>query len=389
MALPGVQINVSDGALGRTTVTDDGVAAMVLTGIAASGLALNVPARIYSLSDAATLGIAVATHPYAYGQISDFYSKTGVGAELWIILVAEATTHAAVFTATTGPMQKLLDAAQGRVTIAATALGRAVGYTPTMTGLLDYDLVAVATLAQAVANGQTAKFSPLRVVLDGSYLVTPLTGVVSVKGANDRVGVFLGVTESGKRTASMGMFLGALAAIPVHQSIARVKTGMFSANGALTSGLPLSGYSDAQLGSLHDAGYMILRSFQGLQGAFISKDLTLASDTSDYTSIALGRTMDKAIRLAYQTYVLELNDTVEISSDGKLLPTKVSYIEDVIRRTLNQRMVAEGNCSAVNVSVDPNQNVLSTEMIKVVVKITPLGYLGSIVVELGFFNPSN
>lgn len=386
--LPGVKIQVADGALGRTVATADGIAAMVLTGIAATGLALNVPTRIYSIADAITLGITAATHPHANGQINDFYEETGTGAELWITLVAEATTHAAIFTATTGPMQKLLDTSQGRVTIAATSLGRAAGYAPVMTGLLDYDLPAVAGLAHIIAKGYADRFSPLRIMLDGSYLLSPLTGVVSVKGAGERAAVFAGVSEPGKRAASMGRFLGRLAAIPVHQSIARVKTGRFSANGALTSGLALSTYSEAQLASLHDAGYMVLRTFQGIQGAFVSDDLCLASETSDFTSIALGRVMDKAIRIAYQTYVYELNDTIEIGSDGRLLPTKVSYLEDVITRALSQRMLAEGNCSAVQVSVDPTQNVLSTNSIEVVVKITPLGTLKQITVKLGFYNPA-
>jgi hypothetical protein len=388
MALPSVQINVADGALGRTTTTDDGVGAMVITGIAATSLALNVAAKIYSLQDAIALGITLATHPHAYAQISDYYDQAGSGAELWIMLISEATTSASVFTATTGPMAKLLEAAQGRVTIAANSMNRAGGYTPTMTGLVDYDLPAVAALAQIIATSQAAKFSPVRIILDGCYLLNPLTGVVSVKGAGDRVGVFLGVSETGKRTSSMGRFLGRLAAIPVHQSVARVKTGMFSANGALTSSLALSAYSDAQIASLHDAGYMAVRTFQGLLGAFVTDDLTLASPTSDFTSLARGRVIDKAIRLAYQTYVLEINDTVEVGTDGKLLPTKVSYIEDVILRTLKTRMVAEGNCSSVAVTVDPTQNVIANDRIEIVVKITPLGYLKNIVVKLGFYNPA-
>lgn len=390
MALPGVQIQVADGALGRTVATADGVAGLVLTGIAASGLALNTAGRIYSLSDAVALGITAATHPHAYGQIADFYAQARSGAELWIILVAETTTHAAVYADLTGPMFKLLTLASGRITIAGHSMGRASGYTPSRTGLVDYDLPAVAAAAQVLAVAQAAQFSPVRIVLDGSYLITPLPAYSTIKGAGDRVAVFLGVGEvAGRNTASMGRLLGRLAAIPVHQSVARVKTGPFAANGSLTSGSSIDAYSRAAIGGLHDAGYMALVNFQGKQGAFVTHDVTLAAPTSDYTSLARGRVIDKAIRLAYQTYVEELNDTVEITEKGTLLPTKVSYIEDVILRALNQRLLAEGNCSGVDVSVDPNQNVIATDKIEVVIKITPLGYLKNIVVKLGFYNPAN
>lgn len=389
MALPGVDIDINDGALGRSVATDDGVAGLVLTGVAATGLALNVVKRITTLAEVIAMGITFATHPHAYTQLAGFYKKAGDGAELWFMLVSEATTTPDVFVLTTGPMDKLLEAAQGRVTIAGNSMGRAGGYTPVTSGILDYNIGAVATAVQALAVKYADRFAPVRIILDGTYLIDPLTGITAIKGAGDRVGVFLGVTESGKRTSSMGEFLGQLAVIPVHQSIARVKTGPFAANAFLTSGKANTAYPVGTLDSLHDSGYMALRGFLGVFGAFVTDDLTLAAPTSDFTSLARGRVIDKAIRIAYQTYVYELNDTIEIGNDGKLLPTKVSYIEDVITRALSTRMLAEGNCSAVATSVNPAQNVLATDTIEIVIKITPLGYLKSIIVKLGFTNPAS
>lgn len=384
MPLPGVKITVGDGALGRTVATDDGVAGLVLTGVAATSLALNTAARIYSLPDAVALGIVAATNPHAHREISEFYDKAGNGAELWIMLVAQATTHAAVFVATTGPMHVLLAAAGGRITIAATSMGRIGGYTPTMTGIVDFDLPAVATLAQTLANVFAAAFAPVRIILDGTYLIDPLTGVVSLKGNYDRVGTFVGCNATGRRAASMGAFIGTLAAIPVHQDVGRTKSGPFSPNGALTSGKALSAYSDAQLASLFDAGIMVLRSFLGLQGAFVASGITMALDTSDYTSLANCRVIDKAIRLTYQTYVLQINDTIAVTDAGEMLPTQVSYLEDVITNALTQRMVAEGNCSAVAVYIDPKQLILKTSKLGIVLKVRPLGYLKDIEIALGF-----
>lgn len=382
--LPNVNIAIKDGALQRTTATDDGVAAMVLTGIAATGLGLNTPWRIFSLQEAEALGITLATHPYAYTQIKDFYDQTLSGAELWIILISEATTADAVFTASSGPMDKLLNAAGGRVTIAATGMGRATNYVPTPTGILDFNISTVAALAQTLANAYAARFAYVRMVIDGTYLINPLTGVTSIKGLGQNVSVFLGATETGKRVSSIGRFLGRLAAIPVHQSVARVKTGIFSANGFLTSGLALSAYSEGQLGSLHDAGYMVLRSYMGLAGAYVSDDITLAAADSDFSSIAHGRVMDKAARLAYQAYVNELHDTVELTSEGLLAPNTVSYLEDVMNRRLRQRMIAEGNCSDATTYVDPSQKILETDSLTVNVAILPLGTLKWINVQLGF-----
>lgn len=388
MPLPGVQINVADGALGRSVATDDGVAGLVLTGIAATGLALSVPKQIFSLSEAVELGITPATHPHAYNEIRKFYNKAFSGAELWILLTSEATTQENVFAASVGAMDTLLTASLGRITIAATSMGRAAGYTPTVTGSLDFAIGPVATAAQSLAAAYAAKFTPVNIIVDGTYF-SDTNPVTSIKGAGDYVSVFVGAEEAGKRASTMGSLLGSLAAIPVHQSVARVKTGVFCAEGYLTSGLSIKRYNPALIGQLHDAGYMALRNYPGVFGTFVTDDLTLAAPTSDFTSLARRRVMNKAIRIAYSTYVYEINDTIEIGPDGKLLPTKVSYIEDVIKRALRTRMLAEGNCSAIDVTVNPDQNVLETDQIEIVVKITPLGYLKHIIVKLGFYNPAN
>lgn len=388
MALPKITILVGDGATGRTTQTADGVAGLVLTGVAAAGLALNTPTVIYSLAEAVAKGVTPATHAHAHSQIADFYEKAENGAALWFILVAEATTAAAVFVADTGPMDLLLKAAQGAITIAGTSMGRIAGYTPTVSGLLDFDLAAVGAAAQARALAAYNRFEPVFIILDGTYLVNPLTAPADMRGAGDKVGVFLGASSAGHRKSAMGRLLGCMAANPIHYSVARVKSGYFTPAGYLTSGLGLGSYSAGQIESLHNAGYMAVRSFSGVFGAFVTDDVTLAPQTSDFTSIARRRVMDKAVRIAYGSYVQELGDTIKIRQDGKIHPVSVARIEAVISRALEQQMLSPGNISGYSVYVDPRQNVISTETVTVTVAITPLAYMKQIVVALSFVNPA-
>jgi hypothetical protein len=390
MGRPKVKINVKQGALGRTLATDDGVAAMVLTGIAATSLGLNVAKKISNLSDAVAAGITLATHPHAYGQILDFYGQTGPGAELWIMLISEATTTPNVFTPLIGPMDKLLKAAKGRITIAGNSMGRAGGYSPTPTGILDFNLGTVGASVQSLAQAYADRFQPVAIIVDGCQMINPLTGITSMRGAGDRVGCFVGAAEPAKKAASMGRFLGRLAAIPVHQSIARVKTGAFCPEGYLTSGLSISddSYSVSVPDDLHEAGYMTLCEYSGVFGAYVQDDQTLAAADSDFVSLANRRVMDKAIRIAYATYANEINENVTVTEEGKLSPSTVSYIEDVIIRQLNTNMLAKGNCSAVDCYVDADQNILSSSELQIQLEVTPVGYLKSIVINLGFKNPA-
>jgi hypothetical protein len=390
MARPKVKINVKQNALGRTLATEDGIAGIVLTGVAATGLALGVAKKIASLADAVALGITLATHPHAYGQILDFYDQAKTGAELWIILISEATTAPNVFTPLTGPMDKLLKASKGRITIAGNSMGRAVGYTPTPTGILDFNLATVAASAHSLAQGYASRFQPVRIIIDGTYMINPLTGIATMRGAGDRAAVFAGVAEVSKKASSMGRFLGRLAAIPVHQSIGRVKTGPLASEGYYTSGLSISdeSYSVSVPDDLHDAGYMFLAEYPGIFGTYVQDDQTLAAADSDFVSLANGRVIDKAIRLAYRTYAKEINENVTITAEGKLSPTTVSYIESVILRDLDKNLKSKGNCSAVDVYVDPSQNILSSSELEIQLDITPVGYLKAITINLGFKNPA-
>jgi hypothetical protein len=47
-------------------------------------------------------------------------------------------------------------------------------------------------------------------------------------------------------------------------------------------------------------------------------------------------------------------------------------------------MVANKECSAVSCFIDPAQNILGTNILNVVLKITPVGYSDTIDIALGF-----
>ncbi len=390
MALPKVDIQIQNGGLGRVANTDDSVCALVLSGPAATSLAQNVGARVFSLAGAEALGITSASHAHAHAQIGAFFA-IATGASLWIILTPDTTTAANVY-ATNGPADKLLAAAAGAVTLLGHSIKRAAGYAPG-SDYFDYDVAAVAGAAQTLAVRYANSFAPVRIILDGSYLnptkFNAGDALPNLRGVGDRVSVFVGAEAANDRHAAMGRLMGWLASSTVEANIGRVKRGAFMGTGYLTTGVAVGSYVEAQVASLHNAAIVALRSYVGVGGNYITDDPTLAATTSDFGSLARGRVIDKAIRLTYITYVNEINDSIEITDAGKLSPTKVSYLEDIIEDTLNLRMVAAGNASSARAVIDPNQNILATDKIEIEVRIVPVGYLKEIVVKLGFENPAN
>ena len=92
MALPNVTINLENGNLGRIAQSDDGVAGLILTGAAVAGkLELNRVYLINSTRDIAKLGITAENNPLAHKDLTAFITETGDGAELYLLVMAQAT----------------------------------------------------------------------------------------------------------------------------------------------------------------------------------------------------------------------------------------------------------------------------------------------------------
>ena len=108
---------------------------------------------------------------------------------------------------------------------------------------------------------------------------------------------------------------------------------------------------------LSDKGYIVYREFPTKSGYFYSGDPTAIADTDDLNTIARNRIIDKAIKIAYSTYVEELDDDVEVTEAGLLDPALVTYLQQKIisQATANFK----GEISNFRCVIDANQNILS------------------------------
>jgi len=104
MALPGVNILLQNGGLGLAPLSDDAVVGIVFNGVAATSLALGTSFQGFGLDEFEALGIDAAYDTTntvkVWRTIKEFYDAAGDGAELWIMLVSQATTVEAILTKT-------------------------------------------------------------------------------------------------------------------------------------------------------------------------------------------------------------------------------------------------------------------------------------------------
>lgn len=393
MALPGVSIVLTKGALGLIAPGEDGVVGLVANGVAASGLALGVSKQIFGLDEAEAVGITAAYDTTnsmdVYRQIKEFYDSAGDGAELWIMLVSQATNITSILDKTQAFAKKLLTDAGGRIRLLAVSRNPAVGYTPnTTTNQVDVDVFNALVTGQALADDMQAAFMPVRFIIEGYAFTGTTSSLGNLKAqTKPNVSVLIGDTETGARSM-VGILLGRLAKIPVQRNPGRVKDGSLPILAAFLGAATLESNESAAI-AIHDKGYITVRRYSGKAGYYFTDDPTAVAATDDYSSLARCRVVDKAIRIAYATYVEEILDEVEINpANGQIATVKAKYYQALIENAVNTAMTANGEVSSFEAFVDPAQNVLSTGKICIDARIVPVGYAKAIEIKIGFSNPA-
>lgn len=394
MALPGVSILIQNGGLGAVTPTDDAVCGLLLqTDVAPSGLALLTAKQIFSLDDAVALGITAAFDTTntcrVYKHIKEFYDEAGSGAELWFLLTSKAVTMSNLLDKTQANYAvKLLNAASGKIRVLGATRSPASGYTPVTTAWgVDADAGAALTLAQALAEEYAASFKPLRVVVEGLYFTGEPADLKDLRTlTNNRTAMLIGDTSSGNG-AAVGLLMGRIASVPVQRNIGRVKDGAAVALAIYYTSATLEASGSKPL-AVHNKGFVTFRQFVGKAGYFFSDDPTAVVASDDYSSIARGRVIDKAVVIAYGVFLNEILDEVQVDSEGRIDPAKTAYYQAIIDNAVNTAMTAAGEISSFRSICDPAQNVLSTGKVCIEARITPLGYAKEIQVKLGFENPA-
>ena len=227
-------------------------------------------------------------------------------------------------------------------------------------------------------------------------------------GSNPRVSVVIGqdgsgtaadlydddanvVTENNETThtasvSALGVVLGLVSRAAVHQSIGWVKdfpTGISVP--AFGDGTLLRDLDKAAIEALDAARYLFMVTHVGVSGSYMNDSHNMDAATSDYSMIENVRTMDKAVR-GIRTYITpELGGNVYVDPDtGKLQPYTVAHLETVGGKALED-MEKAGELSGYAVEIDPDQDILSTSSVEILIKNVAVGVARRISIKIGFY----
>lgn len=376
---------------GAVESSSDAIAGMILSGIAVAGkIALNEPKQIFSLAEAVALGLDEAYDTTneldVYFQIKQFYNEAKTGKELWIMLVAQTVSMETIcdLTSTTNAV-KLLDAANGTIRLLGVSRNPQEAYIPVIENGLDDDVWGAMLNAQALSEAYASKMRPFRYVIAGRDWSGVSGALADLRLMTyNRGGIVLCGQGEDIANANIGIVLGRLAADPVQRKISRVKTGPLQLLEAYLTDGKLIEENETALGSIHDKGYIIFRKFEGKTGIYFSSDKTATASSDSFNTIAKGRVIDKAVLLAYLTYVTEIDDDIELNADGTMPASIIKSLQANVEKSINEGMKANGEISSVVCTIDPLQDVSVTDKLSVRLNLIPVGYKTNIEVEIGF-----
>ena len=386
MSLPNIKFNISKNGLGLLQADIQKIPGVVLTGVTVAGVnkvTTGNSYQIFSLEEAENLGIEeTGTNAFAHKQIKAFYGEAKKGAELWFMLVTQATTMEAMADLSNVFAKKLLSDSQGKIRIIGFV--KKAGTTETIVDGLDEDVKLAVIKAQALCEDFASRYYNVRSIISGNKFNGNVASLKDYTTTDfNKVAILLANTD-GSNEASVGLALGRMASIPTQRKISRVKDGAVEPlNAYFTNGAKVKTL-DTAWDAIDNKAYIFLRSFANRSGYYFTGDKTLTKVNDDFNSLARGLVMDEAVLIAYDTLVEELSDEVPVTPAGNIHPAIVKGWQNAIDRQLKGLMVDTGKLSGAKSYIDENQNVLISNNMDVDLQLLPVGYSDFITVKIGF-----
>lgn len=388
-----IAINIQDGGLGRLAPGEDWKSGIIFqSATKPAGYGSDDIKRCYSVSDAEGFGITVALYPSIHYHVSEYFrvlSQFNINAWLDVGIYNIGT---GLFDGT--QIKTMQNAANGQLRQIAVRL-------------VDAFASGQVTAAQTKAAELDTENKPCVVLLAADFanfnsptdLRTLASKLVSVVIAQDGGGTGADLfTGTGISEAAIGACLGTLAASRVNENIGWVEK--FNIAGAtelqtlaLCDGTLVSAKTNTQLDALNTAGY-IFAVPRHVAGSYWYDSPTSTTATSDFAYIEANRTAQKAKRLSLQYLAPHQNRPLYINpTTGKLTEDTIAIFKNAILNALLNmtQSPSEINVDPVTgrlplntVSIDPDQNVLSTSKVNIVVRISPVGVARQITVTLSY-----
>ncbi len=384
----GVRFIRQNGGLGRKLEGEDHISGIIVYGENTVSQRL-----LLSQEDLAINNITVESNPVLFYHVSEFF-RIAPGAKLYM---QSLTTSDGLYS----EVKTMQSFAQNSLRQLAIC-----DYKSSITGLSTR-----LNKLQEIATELGSRNTPLSILLSMKVQTSDIANIPNLRTLNaDRVSVVLAQDVGGlggflnttsPSLSAIGSVLGSTAKAKVHESIAWVEKQNLVSNAypksltggtdkamemdvvGLCDGSNISDYSPAQLDAILNKGYIIAVKHTGITGSYFYDSATATALDSDFAYIENNRSIDKAIREINKVLVPKISAPTYVdASTGMLSPIDIAGLEALCDNVLEQ-MQRDGELSGFSVNINPNQAILKTSRLEVIVKLVPVGTLREIVVKIG------
>ena len=388
----GVTVNLEQGNIGGLVATTDGIAGIVMTGATEGSVTAGTPLVVYNATEIAALGITLANNPLAYNILNQIVQETanmGINSfELYLLFTATSLkVNQMADVSNANGAKKLVDYAGGRIkTICVVSNDDTVypgGTGLTITAGINADCSTAITNLHSLCNTYAAVQWPMRgIVALTSFSGTAADLAAQTSNTKNRVRAFIGNVDAAGKYSAVGLLVARIMSVPVQRKVSRVADGSLGITTLYINTTAADQYTGTS--TIKSKGIITLGKVPLKAGYYFTDDVTCSATIDDYHLAPRGRVIDKAAVIAYQTFVESVDDEVPVETDGTIDAGYAKTLETQITQQIELTMLANKEISAVRASIALDQNVVTTSQLRVVLKITPVGYAQDIIISLGF-----
>ena len=389
MGLPGINIRYMNGQLGTVPESQDGLLALAVIGATAvpSTFTLGSAYLIYRATGLTDLGVTEENNARLVELVSQFYSEAPEGTPLVVVGYESTDTMTALCDKTAGKLKALLELQDGD--LRGIVLATVEDSDDDATEGLDADVFTALAKGQELAEYAASElYAPIFIAFEGAGYKDSASLKDLSEETYNRCCVIIGDVTSGSKHAAMGTFAGRVAASAVQRNIGRVADGKLAPLQMYIGTKTVESAKD-DITTIYGKGYITPRTYVGRTGYFWTDDRMACEETDDYAHLTARRTVDKAARIAYDTLLDYMLTEIETNEDGTMQQDVLKSWQAEVESAIDTQMTAKGELSSTDGSgcscyIDPAQNVVSTSIITLTLKVRPFGYARTINVDLGF-----
>lgn len=399
------------GGLGRRNPSADMVTGSVMNAIATTEMVLGNIYTLKNIQEVEALGITqeydTTNKILVYERLRRFFVHNP-SITVHFMPVAQEVTLKQMVDKDNNYLAKLLREKAGEIVQACVSLNPDEDYTPTIETGLDKDSIDAVYAAQALSDSEWSKDRYCEIYVEGRSFSGTTAAILNLRTlVNDcpDISVIIGADNQVsnrdniyKGYAAVEDYAAMVSKSAVSQNagenieefnLTNVAEDTFIVPG-LSSGIKVSDYSETDLDTLDEKGYIFYASVSGIAGIFINDTHTCSEIDSDFAYGENNRTIKKAIKLAKTALAPKVKGRLYVDENtGFMAPETVKDLETTAKVALDP-MVTSGDISGgVDAYIDAEQNVLATSEFEVLLTFIPVAIGRRITLKVGFRNPLN